>query len=166
MKTCTKCKKSKPLTEFYKAKATKDGRTYTCADCNKRAAKKYRKAHPEKARAQTLRWQAANPKKVKGYAAKSRKKSRSRPEFKDRDRDSRYRSRYGITLADYDQMWADQNGKCAICDRERQLDVDHDHDTGEVRGLLCRSCNMRLHAFENVEWRDQAMTYLGLRVSA
>lgn len=57
---------------------------------------------------------------------------------------------YGITVADYDRMWAEQQGLCAICQRpERlvrygkplELSVDHCHDTGKVRGLLCHDCN-------------------------
>ena len=65
-------------------------------------------------------------------------------------RNSRLKYRYGITAADYDRMYAEQCGKCAICGsgRERQpahwkdkLAVDHDHDTGKVRGLLCNDCN-------------------------
>lgn len=54
---------------------------------------------------------------------------------------------YGITLDDYDRMYEKQNGVCAICNlpqlskRNTRLCVDHDHDTGEVRGLLCDSCN-------------------------
>lgn len=53
---------------------------------------------------------------------------------------------YGITIERYDYMLREQEGKCAICktDRcitDRQLCVDHDHKTGEVRGLLCSNCN-------------------------
>lgn len=165
MKRCTRCGESKPLTEFYKAKATRDGLTHTCSNCNKLASKRYRQENPEKAAAARDRWIAEHPERVRELGARARRKYRSKPEFRDKDRDQRYRSRYGITLADYDQMLADQGGKCAICERELSLDVDHDHDTGEVRGLLCRGCNMRLHAFENVEWRDRAMAYLGIRVA-
>jgi hypothetical protein len=54
---------------------------------------------------------------------------------------------YGITPADYNKMLAAQNGACAICHGSpgvRRLDVDHCHDTGEVRGLLCSACNTSL----------------------
>jgi len=60
---------------------------------------------------------------------------------------------YGITLDDYDQMFADQKGKCAICGKAEirklngsvvRLSVDHDHKTGKVRELLCNHCNAML----------------------
>ena len=57
-----------------------------------------------------------------------------------RRRDTAYRSRYGITLADYDLLLMVQDGKCGICLKppgSRRLAVDHDHRTGMVRGLLC-----------------------------
>lgn len=53
--------------------------------------------------------------------------------------------RYGITADDYERLYQLQGGRCAICrmatGRTRRLSVDHDHRTGEVRGLLCRPCN-------------------------
>lgn len=64
-------------------------------------------------------------------------------------RDYMLRSRYGITLEQYAKMEADQKGLCAICHlppkntsrKNRYLCVDHEADTGRVRGLLCRPCN-------------------------
>lgn len=54
---------------------------------------------------------------------------------------------YGITPEDYDRMDAEQDGKCAACARpplKYRLAVDHNHDTGKVRGLLCVPCNRAL----------------------
>lgn len=55
------------------------------------------------------------------------------------------RTAYGITLAEYNHILASQGGGCAICGtkpkRYRRLDVDHDHETGAVRGILCSECN-------------------------
>jgi hypothetical protein len=51
---------------------------------------------------------------------------------------------YGITLRDYDEMFHKQASGCAVCGEwpgEKPLCVDHCHDTGEVRGLLCNNCN-------------------------
>jgi hypothetical protein len=52
---------------------------------------------------------------------------------------------YGMTPADYNEMLADQGGTCKIstCDRPATV-VDHNHDTGEVRGLLCNQHNTAL----------------------
>lgn len=52
--------------------------------------------------------------------------------------------KYGITLEQYDEMFEDQDGKCAICLKtvdSMNLCVDHCHKTGVVRGLLCHNCN-------------------------
>ena len=74
--------------------------------------------------------------------------------------------KYGITQADYDAMFAAQGGCCAICERtqERAFDVDHDHDTGEVRGLLCTNCNRMIgHAGDSAERLTDAAFYLSSR---
>lgn len=54
--------------------------------------------------------------------------------------------RYGITLEQYESLYEKQQGRCAICKRleadfSRRLAVDHNHKTGEIRGLLCNHCN-------------------------
>jgi hypothetical protein len=55
------------------------------------------------------------------------------------------KSYYGLTIEDFEKMLADQGGTCAICSgtqkHGRMLAVDHNHDTGKVRGLLCDDCN-------------------------
>ena len=63
---------------------------------------------------------------------------------------------YNITQNDYDNILAAQNGVCAICHkpfmgnkRIRFLHIDHDHSTGQVRGLLCLHCNVVLGFIEN-----------------
>jgi hypothetical protein len=62
-------------------------------------------------------------------------------------RDVQLRSLYGITQADYDRLLALQYGRCAICGTTKPgtrgtWRVDHDHETGQVRGLLCDRCNL------------------------
>lgn len=86
------------------------------------------------------------------------------PEY---SKDRHFKARYGITFADYQQMHADRDGKCDICGNrethfgrknkrgEVYLCVDHDHETGAVRGLLCGACNVGLGALG-----DNALTLL------
>lgn len=53
--------------------------------------------------------------------------------------------KYGLSLEQYEQMLAQQKGRCAVCQEvPRRICVDHDHETGDVRGLLCSSCNTAL----------------------
>lgn len=60
-------------------------------------------------------------------------------------KDRHYQGKYGITLAQYNDMLAAQGGVCALCRRDPKLkkrfSVDHDHMTGRIRGLLCMRCN-------------------------
>ena len=65
----------------------------------------------------------------------------------------RLRTRYGMTMQEYKHMLALQGGVCAICRQpenegyKRNLSVDHDHETGQVRGLLCHQCNTGIAKF-------------------
>jgi recombination endonuclease VII len=63
----------------------------------------------------------------------------------------------------YDELLELQRGRCAICGAEpgtRRLNIDHDHRTMELRGLLCHSCNRRLWPGVTIAWLANAMTYL------
>lgn len=73
-----------------------------------------------------------------------------RTQFKDVWRNTHFLRKFGITLAEYSEMLLAQNGVCAICQKPetqkrdgkvKALAVDHDHDTGVNRGLLCSDCN-------------------------
>lgn len=83
-----------------------------------------------------------------------------------RDRDRRAQSlwkKYRLTLEDFDRMAHDQGGACAICGEvpAGNLHVDHDHKTGEVRGLLCMGCNVAIgHMRENRDALQKAAAYL------
>jgi hypothetical protein len=72
---------------------------------------------------------------------------------------------YGISAEDYQRLLEAQDGKCAICRRKpgaKRLAVDHDHTTGEVRGLLDRGCNRDVlgHLREDTEALQRAIEYL------
>lgn len=76
------------------------------------------------------------------------------------------RKKYDLTLSQYKTMLASQNTKCAICgalqfDLKYRLCVDHDHETGEVRQLLCKPCNLVIgNCKENVNILSKAIEYL------
>lgn len=85
--------------------------------------------------------------------------------------ETRLRAKYGITVDEHAWMFLHQRGLCAICkDPERSsrtaeggtgLVVDHDHVTGEVRGLLCSRCNAGIGLLgDRVDWTHSAMWYL------
>jgi len=79
-------------------------------------------------------------------------------------RDTYLRETYDITLEDYDALLRRQHGRCAICGRipqKMRLAVDHDHETGGVRGLLCQRCNTGIgHLGDDPERCDRAAAYL------
>jgi hypothetical protein len=79
--------------------------------------------------------------------------------------------RYGLTKEMFEELVLSQNGRCAICDTvpikiskamefRNTLYVDHNHDTGQIRGLLCQKCNVKLTAIENKEFMNLAIEYL------
>lgn len=77
-------------------------------------------------------------------------------------------AKYGVSVEDWDIMFAQQGGVCAICKQVDQtgirLSVDHDHVTGVVRGLLCRNCNVALGLFKDDPERiTVAVSYLAAR---
>jgi hypothetical protein len=93
-------------------------------------------------------YRAANPDRSKVYA-----------------RRSTLRRRYGITEDQFFAMLADQDGRCLICEveftEEQVPAVDHCHDTGQVRGLLCRKCNTGIAMFdEDSRTAERAAAYL------
>jgi len=81
-------------------------------------------------------------------------------------RDSRLKYEFGITKKEYDSMLVRQGGGCGICGRTKQksgraLAVDHDHNTGEIRGILCGNCNLMLgYAQDSTEILQRAIDYL------
>jgi hypothetical protein len=70
--------------------------------------------------------------------------------------------RYGLTVEDFHRLFTNQGGLCAICGRGLgRTDIDHDHNLGFVRGLLCHSCNIGLGAFQdNPAILSKAIQYL------
>ena len=94
-----------------------------------------------------------------------------RPEVHAKEKE-RCWAKYGIvgfSYKSYLQMFEDQKGRCAVCDREIKLkskkkievaNVDHDHDIGKVRSLLCNPCNKMLGCGETAEVLRKGAAYL------
>jgi len=74
--------------------------------------------------------------------------------------------RHNLSLDKYNKMFSEQNGCCDICQKHqsefsKRLHVDHDHDTGEIRSLLCHHCNTALGGFrEDIDLMTKAIEYL------
>lgn len=76
----------------------------------------------------------------------------------------RLKLRYNITKEEYEAKWDEQDGLCGICGKAcktgQRLVVDHNHETGENRGLLCKACNLHLGVLEKQIWVQKATAYL------
>ena len=129
------------MAEFYPSKKHKCGHMFECRSCrahtNKEASLKYY------------------------YKNKAK-----------RDAEARHYSliaKYGITAEDYDEIYEGQHGRCAICgihssSLNMRLAVDHNHVTGNVRGLLCGNCNIGLGKFqEDIDIFKKAIEYLNIK---
>lgn len=145
MKSCNKCKVSRPFQDFAKSKDTRDGLQLKCKQCNK----EYRAANRDKLLAQSKQYREANKDTVSASI-----------------RAWRLRNDFGISVEDYGRMHTEQGGCCACCGTPesllpRRLAVDHCHETGQVRALLCTNCNIGIGMFkEDIQRLEQAITYL------
>ena len=138
MKTCTGCQEVKPLTDFWPDRRRKSGLMARCKVCKTKDCRIWRQRNPDNDR--------------KRYWA-NRQKERERHLVR----------KYGVTQADYDRMFSEQGGACGVCKKtqDRAFDVDHDHATGNVRGLLCTSCNRMIgHAGDSADNLEAAAHYL------
>ncbi len=162
VKKCAKCKFVMMLDFFPLSKQTKDGRFSYCKEC-----------HIEY---QQERYSQVDY-KVRAKQAEQNKPSRKvatflRDRYFSKAQVAMLKSRYGLTPTDMLAMVSDQDNRCKICfqrppkpvegKRQKQfLCVDHDHDSGKIRGLLCDSCNIGLGGFkDNTELFQAAINYL------
>lgn len=107
-------------------------------------------------------WKETEPNKSNAERAKEwRNNNPERAKHHDLQR------RLGISLEKYSNMHKEQDGKCAICNKEESyegysLAVDHCHETGKIRGLLCSTCNRALGMFkDSPDILQSAVVYLG-----
>lgn len=137
---CHVCKVDKPITEFVIDRYLKGGRTRDCKPCR-----------AERFRGPNRSWRAANPEAMEKYKEANRG-----------TKGWQYRIKYNykITPEQYHDQFTYQGGTCAICSGEIEV-IDHDHDTGELRGLLCQTCNRGLgHFRDNIVLIKAATAYL------
>ena len=146
-KTCTKCNETKSLKDYY-FKKDKKGNKKTraiCKLCHAEYNKNWEKNNKDKAAAITKRYRHKYPDKTRAIALK------------------RY---FDMTLEELNQIEKEQNTSCMICkihqdDLGERLCVDHDHETKNVRGILCRRCNLGLGQFkDDVKLLKSAIKYL------
>ena len=144
VKKCVKCGEEKPLDDFYKAAGMRDGHRNDCKPCNLAAQRERYVADPESAKARVKQWQQENADRLNAY----RRERRLEPAVKRAQRAGHLKRTYGITTEQYEMMVERQGGGCAICGRAptdgSSLHVDHEHDTGRIRGCLCFRCNNAL----------------------
>lgn len=145
-KKCSKCKEVKPVTEFYKNRNNPDGLMRWCKSCRK----KYEKTPIQRGKRLELKKQIYQRDKSK-LRKESLERYHANPESQ---RLRLYISRYGLDIADWHSMFKKQRGCCAICGTHQSklkqtLNVDHNHSTGIVRGLLCSNCNRGVGMFQD-----------------
>ena len=153
-KACTKCGRTKKLSEFYHSKRRKSGADAWCAQCTREAAAERRRNNPRAVNAASEKWRKNHTKK-----------------FKLSQRRRNLKTRYNLTPDEYDSILSAQEGGCWICGYMpkpggRRLAVDHDHKIknkglASIRGILCHMCNRGLPFFrDNPERLRRAADYL------
>ena len=154
-KTCSRCKELKPITEFSKKAQGKDGLATWCRACGS----KYYYENRERIRGQ----QRASYMKNKEVVAEYRKRYYAKN--KETAKLYQLQKMYGMSGEDMQGMMNRCKGCCEICGDSFSHDnlhyVDHCHDTGNVRGLLCRNCNSGIGLLkDNVGVMLKAIEYL------
>ncbi len=176
-KKCWSCGARKKLTEFHKNALAPDGLQKRCKNCRKN----YSLENSDRIKAFSKEYRKNNKDKTKAYYTENKEKiTQMKKEYNKVNAEKialqvkkyTYLKRYGITKEDYDKMFAEQKGLCAICtkpesnfdqraQRIKLLAVDHCHKTGKVRGLLCHKCNTSIGLFkESVDIIESAIKYL------
>lgn len=92
--------------------------------------------------------------KTQRWVCKDCRNTKNQEYYQDKTRSRNLLRQYGITLSEYDELLTQQGGVCAICGdspagSRRRFDVDHHHETGQIRGILCGRCNIALGGFRD-----------------
>ena len=142
---CNRCIRWKPTTEFYPHKNT------SCKACEQTRVDQWRANNQEKTRTSLKAWRANNQEKSAAISKRAHLKRT-----------------YNLSIEAHMAMLQMQFYKCASCERKFDSEskmmavcVDHDHETNEVRGLLCHYCNLIIrYANEDVKHLEGAIAYL------
>lgn len=152
-KECSKCSKFLPFKDFGKDSKVKCGLTASCRECTNSRFQRWRSSLSE----------VEKVNKAKRY--KQNLVDKGKVLTKEQRREKHLKYYYNITRKHYNNMLELQYSKCLICkctlsDKFRGH-VDHDHQSGVIRGILCRSCNLGLGHFRDDEnILQSAITYL------
>lgn len=157
-KKCNGCGQEKQRSDFNKDKQKKDGISNFCKRCRSEQNKEYVKNNKEKVLASRDRYRRANMEKYRQYSNKYSASNR------EKRKGYRLFYKYGISQEQYDEMLDRQKGVCKVCGKPEEgkaLAVDHNHHTGQVRGLLCSYCNQALGlAQDSLEIVKKMVDYL------
>jgi hypothetical protein len=174
MKTCSRCKKEKSLNMFRKHHKTLDGLTSVCEECHPKRSNKpmptvkfCRGCEIIKSVEEFYINRTKTGQGLQTYCKEcSRNRDRKVEYIKTRKSGNYLRRRlkkYNLTEKGYNDLLIKQNFVCAICKSKeaRALAIDHCHETGKVRGLLCTNCNNGLGRFkDNPEYLRRAIKYV------
>lgn len=143
-KYCPDCGEERPAKEFHKNKRNKGG---LASYCRMHTRQRYEQHYAHNAPARRT--------------YQKRRREEQAEHTRRLQRLSKIKSKYGLDRDAYATLVAAADGRCAICGREKKLQIDHCHTTGKVRGLICWSCNIALGKMEDsVERLQAAIRYL------
>lgn len=144
-KRCSRCGEEKPLEDFYRNRRKKDGKNSYCKPCSLAAKRDH--------------WKKAEDTRARSY-------------------ETHLLNRYGMTPEDYHALRESQEGCCVVCgcdprvefahlhEKVQRLQVEHSHQTGNLRGLVCQRCNKHVYwAGENLELVRRILDYLEGRLT-
>ena len=173
MKACTRCGDTKDTLAFNRNKSKSDGLSCWCRECSQKYRREYNR-RPEIQERLKEKWRKHNKKRLQNPETKKKiyaqnKEYRNRPEIKIKRKYKLMDKLYGEGAGFWYQVrMTIQNGKCAVCGEHfgDKLVLDHDHKTGEWRGLLCNNCNTAIGLLhENPHKMMKAINYLNFRGS-
>jgi hypothetical protein len=164
VKRCRLCNELEPLSDFYAMTGMRDGHRNECKACNLARRKAAYAANPGPTSERVQAWRDAHPERH----ADNQRRYEARPEYSTEVREGHLRRKFGITLEQYEARLREQGGGCAVCKRPpkpgKSLHVDHDHETGYVRGLPCFRCNAALGQLDDdLERIEAALTYVATK---